>query len=74
MTEEKLKSPRIMSRIVLPALIIVILVLSLLLVRACREVSGLKSGRSQIQELDRNNGGPETQRLAHRSSGSDGNV
>lgn len=74
MTEEKLKSPRIISRIVLPALIVVILVLSLFLMRACREVRSLKSGRSQTQELGRNNGSPEYQRLSSRFSGSDGNV
>ncbi|MBI4721033.1 MAG: helix-turn-helix domain-containing protein [Chitinivibrionia bacterium] len=74
MTEEKLKSPRIISRIVLPALVLVILVLSLLQIRSCREIRSLKSGRSQIQSLDRNEGGAETRLFSHRSSGSNGNL
>jgi cytoskeletal protein RodZ len=74
MTEEKLKSPRIISRVVLPALLIVILVLSVLLVRSCREVHDLKSRLGSIHGLDRSGGETELQRLAFRSSGSDGNV
>jgi cytoskeleton protein RodZ len=51
MTEEKLKSPRIISRLLLPLLILAIIVLSILLVREHRKLESLKQ-RTKISSLE----------------------
>jgi cytoskeleton protein RodZ len=74
MTEEKLKSPRLLSRFVVPALILLVLILTVLLVRKHRAYNQLiRSGKQSSQH--ESGGAAESVRVAALfSSNSDGTV
>ncbi len=52
MSEEKLKSPRLISRFVVPLLILVIVILSVMLIREHRQLERLKKERSVGQLVE----------------------